>query len=194
MHFLGSFLQIFLSILRSSYCNRDVQVVWDAEVGGDYFESVGFGEDDSSGFIACLEPVSAGERIVLSDSVYLEALYPAEATGGGNDDSLVLMLHIEGNEETKILFTGDIGFPSEELMVESGVDLDCDILKVAHHGSKYSSSREFIDACSPSVAVISVGRSNFYGHPSPETVERLENYGCEVFRTDDEGAVVMEYY
>jgi competence protein ComEC len=79
-------------------------------------------------------------------------------------------------------------------MVESGVDLDCDILKVAHHGSKYSSSREFIDACSPSVAVISVGRSNFYGHPSPETVERLENSGCEVFRTDDEGAVVMEYY
>lgn len=160
----------------------------------DYFESVDFGEDDRSGFISCLEPVSAGERIVLSDLVYLEALYPGQASGGGNDDSLVLMLHIEGDEETKILFTGDIGFPSEELMVESGVDLDCDILKVAHHGSKYSSSREFIDACSPSVAVISVGRSNFYGHPSPETVERLENYGCEVFRTDDEGAVVMEYY
>ena len=103
------------------------------------------------------------------------------------------MLHILGSEDTSILFTGDIGFPAESMIVDSGVDIDCDILKVAHHGSKYSSSDEFIAACSPSVAVISVGKNNFYGHPAPSTLERLESYGCAVFRTDEEGAVVMEY-
>ena len=78
-------------------------------------------------------------------------------------------------------------------LLESGVDLDCDILKVAHHGSKYSSSYEFIEACSPDAAVISVGAHNFYGHPAPDTLDRLNTYGYEVFRTDEEGAVVMEY-
>ena len=159
----------------------------------DFFESVGFREEEKYGFLSCLETVLAGEQIVLSDSVCLEALYPIDAGSGGNEDSLVLMLYIYGDEETTILFTGDIGFQSEELMIRSDINLDCDILKVAHHGSKYSSSQDFIDSCSPAVAVISVGKNNFYGHPSPETVGRLENYGCEVFRTDEEGAVVMEY-
>ena len=103
------------------------------------------------------------------------------------------MLDIEGKEETKILFTGDIGTSTESLLIGSDADIDCDILKVAHHGSKYSTSCEFIEACSPSVAVISVGEHNFYGHPAPETLERLETYGCEVFRTDREGAVVMVF-
>ena len=73
------------------------------------------------------------------------------------------------------------------------MDIDCDILKVAHHGSKYSSSEDFIEACSPEAAVISVGKNNFYGHPTPETLERLDSYGCEVFRTDREGAVILNY-
>ena len=78
-------------------------------------------------------------------------------------------------------------------MIDAGIDIDCDLLKVAHHGSKYSSSTGFIEACSPSAAIISVGANNFYGHPSPDTLDRLESYGCEVFRTDLEGAVILEY-
>lgn len=138
-----------------------------------------------------LSLVLAGDRIILSDGVYLDVLYPSESTGGGNESSLVIMLHIDG--ETSILFTGDIGTQTELLLTEETVLLDCDILKVAHHGSKYSSSAVFIEACSPDAAVISVGAGNLYGHPAPQTLERLESYGCDVFRTDMDGAVVLEY-
>ena len=140
-----------------------------------------------------LSMVLAGDRIDLSDSVYLDVLYPSVSSGGGNESSLVVMLHIIGKEETSILFTGDIGTTTETLLIEKGIDLDCDILKVAHHGSKYSSSGEFIEVCSPDIAVISVGAHNFYGHPSPQTLSRFDSYGCEIFRTDTEGAVVLEY-
>ena len=159
----------------------------------EFFDGVGFDDAEKTDFVSCLDLVLAGDRIELSDSVYLDALYPVDAGGGGNEDSLVLMLHIVGEEKTSILFTGDIGFTTESFLLDSGIDIDCDVLKVAHHGSKYSSSAEFIEGCSPSLAVISVGRNNFYGHPAPDTLERLESYGCEVFRTDEEGAVVLEY-
>ena len=159
----------------------------------EFFLSTSMSGSDNSVYLFQLQPVLKGDSVYLSDTVYFDVLYPSERLGGGNEASLVLMLHIIGSEETTILFTGDVGTSSETKLLESGLYLDCDILKVAHHGSKYSSSYEFIEACSPDIAVISVGANNFYGHPSPDTLERLDNYGCEVFRTDEEGAVVMEF-
>ena len=70
--------------------------------------------------------------------------------------------------------------------------LKCDVLKVAHHGSKTSSSEAFLDAASPSVAVIQAGRNNFYGHPHAQTLERLEERGIKVCRTDLDGAVGVD--
>lgn len=159
----------------------------------EFFEAVGFYEGRREEYISSLESVCSGDRIFLSASVYLDILYPASGAGGGNEESMVAMLHIEGEESTRILFTGDIGIKTEEKMLKSGMALDCDILKVAHHGSKYSSSADFIEACSPEAAVISVGKNNFYGHPAPEALERLDSYGCKVFRTDREGAVILNY-
>ena len=159
----------------------------------EFFMSTALSGSDNSLYLSQLQPVYAGDTISLSETVYLDVLYPFECKGGGNEESLVLMLHVGGEEETSILFTGDIGFESETELMGSDVDLDCDILKVAHHGSKYSTSDAFLEECSAEVAVISVGAHNFYGHPSPDTLERLETYGCEVFRTDLEGAVMLEY-
>jgi beta-lactamase superfamily II metal-dependent hydrolase len=159
----------------------------------EFFESVSQDSDFESLFLSQLSPARAGDRIVLSDSVFFDVLYPSSGTSGGNESSLVMMLHVTGSEDTSILFTGDIGSDTESVLISAGLDLDCDILKTAHHGSKYSSSAEFISACSPDIAVISVGAGNLYGHPSPETLKRLETYGCDVFRTDTEGAVVLEY-
>ena len=159
----------------------------------DFFKSTGLKGADKALFLAQLDSVLAGDRIALSDSVSIDVLYPYSSTGGGNEESLVLMLDISGEEETSILFTGDIGKLTEDLLLADGAAIDCDILKVAHHGSKYSSSQEFLDAASPEIAVISVGAHNFYGHPAPATLERLETAGCRVFRTDKEGAVVLEY-
>ena len=159
----------------------------------DFFEAVGFNSSEKADYLSRLELVLAGDRIMLSNSVYLEVLYPFVSSGGGNEESMVLMLHVDGKDDAEILFTGDIGMSTESPLIDSGIDIDCDILKVAHHGSKYSSSSAFIEACSPEIAVISVGKHNFYGHPAPDTLKRFDSYGCDVFRTDEEGAVIIEY-
>jgi len=74
-------------------------------------------------------------------------------------------------------------------MVRSGRLLSCDVLKVGHHGSHTSSTPLFLSAVHPRVAVISVGSHNTYGHPSPETIDRLKSVGVRTFRTDRNGAV-----
>lgn len=158
----------------------------------DFFKAVTPEGLDRTSYLSSLRLFLAGDRIELSSSVYIEALYPSESTGAGNEESLVLMLHI-ADSDTSILYTGDIGTSTEQLLLDRHVDVDCDILKVAHHGSKYSSSSDFIASASPSIAVISVGANNFYGHPSPDAISRLRQGGCSIFRTDQEGAVVLEY-
>ena len=91
-----------------------------------------------------------------------------------------------------VLYTGDIGFQSEYELIRIGAPVDSDILKVGHHGSAYSTSTEFLEAVSPDISVISVAQYNRYGHPSPDTIARLNDYGCDIRRTDLEGAVIYE--
>ena len=110
-------------------------------------------------------------------------------TDDENKNSLIFKVYING---ITVLITGDLGEEGEHALVERyrGTDvLDCDVLKVCHHGSKYSSTAEFIEAVSPVVALIGVGKKNTYGHPSSEAIERLENAGAMVFRTDTDGAI-----
>jgi competence protein ComEC len=87
-----------------------------------------------------------------------------------------------------LLLTGDAEAVTErQLVVEYGSELDVDILKAGHHGSKTSSSPEFLEAVSPKAVVISAGRDNQYGHPHPDVMERLKNY--RLWRTDEQGSV-----
>ncbi|MBO6164854.1 MAG: ComEC/Rec2 family competence protein [Eubacterium sp.] len=121
----------------------------------------------------------------------------SEIENSGNDYSLVVLLDSDINgRELRILFPGDISSDVEERIIEkskkSKLDISADILIAPHHGSKYSSSRAFLKEVSCSVAIISCGRNNPYGHPSPETLERMENAGCRIIRTDKDGAVVIE--
>lgn len=153
------------------------------------FEAVGFPEGSEAAFLEqCVDTTCAGDEFVLAEGVTLKVLAPVIAEGGGNENSLVMTL--ESGGET-VLFTGDIGMETEEQLVLSGVLPDCDVLKVAHHGSKYSTSDTFLDAVSPETAVISVGKNNYYGHPTSECLARLEDAGCDIFRTDLDGAVVI---
>ena len=96
------------------------------------------------------------------------------------------------NQGTSILFTGDLEHKGEALFIDiwSGTDVDVDVLKVAHHGSRGSSSMEFLRLVTPERAVIPVGEGNSYGHPHEETLERLAEMGVEVERTD-RGAVTI---
>jgi beta-lactamase superfamily II metal-dependent hydrolase len=119
--------------IYTSYVPSDKDSDKDVE---EFFDSLG-DPDIKARYLPLLSQVLAGDRIVLSDCVYIDVLYPSERSGGGNEASMVLMLHIIEEEDTSILFTGDIGINTESYLINSGLDLDCDILKVAHHGSKY---------------------------------------------------------
>ena len=140
--------------------------------------------------------------IDIADDVSIDVLWPAKASdkpvviGDPNEHNTVYMIHYKG---IKTMVTGDLPEADEKEMIEyyrhteEGLEaLSCDILKVAHHGSKSSSSEEFLDAASPQIAVIQCGRNNFYGHPHKQTLERLEERGIKVFRTDLSGAVGID--
>jgi beta-lactamase superfamily II metal-dependent hydrolase len=90
-----------------------------------------------------------------------------------------------------MLFTGDAGATAEGRFLAEGADLRCEILKVGHHGSAYSSTPAFIARVSPRYAIISVGRHNMFGHHAPSTIETLKRYGAAVYRTDEDGAVTI---
>ena len=89
----------------------------------------------------------------------------------------------------RILFTGDIGRKVELELIESRVDLAAEIIKVPHHGSKTSSSAEFLDAVRPQYAIFSLGQRNRYRFPSEAVVERYRERGCHILRTDQLGAI-----
>ncbi len=108
-----------------------------------------------------------------------------------NDYSVVLRVDYG---ETSVLFTGDAETKSEGEMLDryrlTG-ELDCDLIKVGHHGSDSSSSQEFLNAVTPDFAVISCGEGNKYGHPLPEILTRYEGMDVPVYRTDLEGSIVF---
>lgn len=89
----------------------------------------------------------------------------------------------------KTLFTSDAGFNIEDFLIKSGVDLAADVLKIGHHGSKYSSSEEFLRAVNPKAAIVEVGAKNTYGHPTDEVLARLVSAAAKIFRTDKNGTV-----
>ena len=133
--------------------------------------------------------IRSGDSIILSDSCRLDVISPANALCGGNEDSSVILLDAM---DTKVLFTGDIGIDTEEVLMGSGALCDIDILKVAHHGSRFSTGTGFLAEVKPEYAVISVAARNSYGHPAPATLDRLATAGCRVFCTSRSGAVTVD--
>lgn len=91
--------------------------------------------------------------------------------------------------DTSFLFTGDAEQETEEKILETGQDIESTVLKVGHHGSSTSTSQAFLDAVSPTYAVISCGKDNSYGHPHSETLAKLASAGVEVLRTDELGDI-----
>lgn len=146
--------------------------------------------------------LSQGQSIKVYEGVEIQVLYPPkksieayqEMTGedaNENDSSLVFRVVFNG---VSVMMTGDIDTTGENQVIQSNqgkMRLKTDILKVAHHGSKYSSSPEFLKVVDPTVGIIQVGKNN-YGHPNSEIVKRLEQNGTVVFRNDKSGALGIE--
>ena len=106
-----------------------------------------------------------------------------------NDDSIVLEFVYH---DVAILLTGDISADIERAIVPRLTPARIRVLKVAHHGSRTSTSQELLDAWRPQVAVISCGRGNSFGHPAPEVIERLKSLGAQIYRTDLDGQVTIQ--
>lgn len=110
-------------------------------------------------------------------------------TGDSNNSSIVLRLDYG---ENSFLFTGDIESGAEKEILATGENIDVDFLKVAHHGSKYSSTDEFLDTASPEDAIISAGKGNSYGHPHSETLSKLKSRNIRILRTDEMGDIIYQ--
>lgn len=114
-------------------------------------------------------------------------LAPNGISQNSNDNSLVIKLE---NGSNSFIFTGDAEETSEQDMISTGMNLDCNVLSVGHHGSASSTTWDFLEATSPSYAVISCGINNQYNHPSADTMGRLSDMGIPVFRTDKQGTII----
>ncbi len=154
---------------------------------------------------SCAELIALAERngvqvLLLSSGECIQAgrlkltvLHPREGywTEDINENSLVVSVEYE---DFCGVFTGDATAESEREVIQYWEEYGCrqvQLLKVGHHGSSTSTSEAFLKYCSPLTAMISCGRNNRYGHPHEEIVERLEQYGCRIYRTDKSGAVTV---
>ncbi|MFQ5881326.1 MAG: DNA internalization-related competence protein ComEC/Rec2 [Candidatus Methylomirabilales bacterium] len=145
-----------------------------------------------------LRRITRGERIPLRAGVMVTALHPprpfllhreARPSAIVNNNSLVLRID---HAELRLLLTGDIEKEAEGSLLDAGVDLQADLLKVPHHGSRGSSSEPFLRRVRPRWAVVQAGFQNSFGHPHRETLIRYGAQGILVLRTDRDGAVMFQ--
>jgi competence protein ComEC len=137
--------------------------------------------------------VRAGQVFRLDDGIKIEVLAPEDPllTGTRSDlNSNSVIMRIQ-HKKVCFLLMGDAELETEHRVLEQGLE-PCEVLKVAHHGSRYASSKKFLTAVQPEWAAISVGRNNRYKHPAPEAVRRLERAGATVLRTDLHGRILFE--
>jgi competence protein ComEC len=134
-----------------------------------------------------------GMRLDLGDGMSLSILHPQEPLlqGTSSDANLNSIVGRLTYGRVSILLTGDAEAPIEAQLLDLGDDVQSLILKVGHHGSRTSTTQAFLDAVRPAVALISVGAINPFGHPDEEIIQRLEDAGAAVYRTDRHGAITL---
>ena len=127
--------------------------------------------------------------IDLGKNVEIQVFSPLEniSSDNLNDYSPIIKITFVNNS---FLFTGDAEVSAESIVLSENNNLNCDILKVGHHGSSTSTSSNFLTSVNPSVAIIPVGKNNSYGHPTPEVLSLLDSYNIRTFRTDINGTII----
>lgn len=127
-----------------------------------------------------------GKEYLYDNNVLVRFLGPQRNYKGANDNSLVVQLAYGRN---RFLFMGDAEEQAEKDILSKNYDLECDVLKVGHHGSYTATSNDFLQVSNPTYAVISCGEGNSYGHPHAEVLAKLEDEDVQIYRTDTMGTV-----
>lgn len=145
--------------------------------------------------------VNKGDYLQIEKDVYIDIIWPDNSNfikeNILNNNSIVCKINYKN---FSMLFTGDIEEIAENEILKENTPqklkadiLKADILKVGHHGSKSSSTKDFIETVSPKIAVIGVGLNNNFGHPNKGVLERLEKINCKIYRTDIMGEIKLKY-
>ena len=139
--------------------------------------------------------VKMGDRVKIENGIYFDILWPTSEQiqeNKLNNNSLVMKMYYHN---FSILFTGDIEKEAEKKILETYKSeknkLVSNVLKVAHHGSKTSTIKEFLDTVNPQIALIGVGKNNMFHHPSEEIIDKLKEYGAIIYRTDERGEITI---
>ena len=153
-------------------------------------------QDHAGGSAALRREFTIGDQLAGPERIWMGgvSVLPLTATdkpagSRRNDDALVFRVDYGA---VSFLLTSDISAEVESRLIRAQAPLAVTVLKVAHHGARTSSTPPFLEKVKPALAVISVGRRNPYGHPSPDTLARLAATGARIYRTDRDGAVIFE--
>lgn len=195
---------VFISHSDSDHCNGIEEILTNSPGSKIRYENLvltSYARENQEDYAGLLEAaavsdskisyVSAGMELILKEkrnqeNIKITCLHPSkgETFSDANDSSMVLLFTCQGK---RMLFTGDLSSSQEESLPE----LDVDILKVAHHGSKTGSGEAFLAKTKPELGLISCGQDNSYGHPHKELLKRLKKQGVTWSRTDECGAVMV---
>lgn len=164
---------------------RVASFAFSGEKGGQEFENV-WRDMEKEGTRMLV--VSSGDRIRVAD-ISMLVHWPKSDPGSVKDINLLSVVLSLNYKSFDIFLSGDMAIENELAVIDSGLLTNVEVLKVAHHGSKTSSSTEILGALKPSLAVISAGKNNSYGHPHDLVLSRLDVFGSSVLRTDTNGEV-----
>ncbi len=192
---------VIVSHFDSDHCQGLNFVMENMKVENAIISSLGQESSEYNTFISLAQKqntnlifVKKGDRIKIGNSL-IQILYPGNEliTDNAKNNNAIVFKFIWKN--ISILFTGDIEEKAENMILNLYEDnleeLEATILKVAHHGSKTSTTKAFLEAVNPKIALIGVGKDNNFGHPNGDVLERLKSIGCKIYRTDECGEITI---
>ena len=190
---------IMISHFDSDHCNGLKEVLENIKVKNILICSQAYFSDEYKDIAKIINSkdikvifVNQGDKLNVGRNVKLDIFYPPEKLNYDdlNNNSIVAKLTYNS---FSILFTGDIEKSEEDLLDKyKNKELESEVLKTAHHGSKTSSTKEFLEAVNPKIALIGVGENNIFGHPNKGVLQRLEDVNCKIYRTDKMGEIEIK--
>ena len=192
---------LFITHMDKDHCLGAIELFDQIEIGGIYISNYAFEKTplsetffkNANKYHIPIYTIETRENAQLGQNMFLEVIYPYEKMifFDADDNHGSLVLHITSGN-TSFLLTGDAGAIDEKIILDhQSDDIKSTILKVGHHGSKYSTTKSFLEAIQPEIAILSYGKDNVYGHPHTETIQRLQEQNIILYETAKQGTITI---